>query len=393
MESKILVPTPPVKRVTHSLGAPRIQNAAGALADWGERIPIQLPVRTKRWRLRVGNRVLLPTAVPIPLTQVFTVSDIVLGILTGVTAQGRILPSYGIAPVKILDGFNTPADGSDYISPWVTDPAMQFGPDSVVTVGMTISATNNGNGSAVTSSHYGFRRSSAGAAGSLYTLSNAGYVGNTLALDKRIEYEFEGNNPVGLIVGPSGDEGYNTVVALDGLGGYEVVQSHETWPGVMSMRTGVPTINAGITGATQTPFLDPASLAYSRFDLATTLPDYAIVSMGGNSIVTYAGSAATAEAETLTVVNAIRSLGVKRIYLATISAAGLAGGDAKEVQRQVYNTWVRNVPLGVTGICDFDILTRDPANNLQQLPGFVSADNVHPNLGGYQRWGAGVSIR
>lgn len=385
--------TLPTKRATLSLGAPRSSSGAGALVDWGERIPITLPVKTTRWRLRVGNRWLNPTGPAEIRTQQFTLSDIVLGEITGITAQGRPLASYTVPPVKVLDGGMNPADGTDWVSAWVVDPAMQFGPGDVKTIGMTISGVNNGNGSAVTGAHNGFRRSTAGAAGSLFSLSSAGYLGNTLALDKRIEYEWEGNESVALIIGPSGDEGYNTTAALDGLGGYEIVQTHETWPGVFGMAKKVCVINAGITGATQAPFLDPASLAYTRFDLATTVPDVAIVSMGGNAIVTYGGTAAASENETLTVVQAIRALGIKKIYLTTISPAGLAAGDAKEVQRKAYNDWVRNLPLGVTGILDFDDNMRDPVDNLKQVAGFVSADNVHPSLAGYSKWGHKVSVR
>jgi lysophospholipase L1-like esterase len=321
---------------------------------------------------------------------VFTFSDVVFGLIDGVTPQKRYKAQWSAAPTKVLNSFQNPADGSDYISPWVTDPALQFGPDQLNAIGLTIAAPNNGNGSGVSSTHPGWRSTVVGTANSLYTLASTGYFGNTLALDKRIEYEYEGTNPIGLLVGASGDEGYNLTTALDGAGGYEILPPHETWAGQHGLRTGTCWMNGAISAATQQPFRSADSLAYTRFDLggSVTTPDFAVIGLGGNSMM--AGTAlATIQSEYSDVVDAIKSFGIKRIFHETIVPVGQAAG-ANETIRTSFNDWLRTLPFGAEGIIDVDLILRDPVNNLQQMPGFVDTDKIHPKHGGYARWAASV---
>lgn len=391
-ESNVAAPasTTKTKRVTMSLGAPRTQSAAAALANWAERIPVRTPRTTKRWRLRIANRALLPTAAPIPLTQQFTLGDVFLGAPGALSADGRPTGAWAATPTKIINSVLLKNDGTDWVSDWIADEALQFGPNDTKQLGFTLSGTNNGNGVALTSSHYGFRSITAGInAVNGSQLARTNFSGNTLALDKRIEYEFEGEDPVGLLIGASGDEGYNLTVALDGAGGYEVLPVYETWAGVHGFRSKVHWVNASIVGATQTPFLDKNNLNYTRFDLATTVPDFAVVSLGGNSVLA-GGVLATIKTEVATVVAQVRALGIKRVYLATICPAGLAAGSANEILRNNFNDWIRTNPFMCDGVIDVDLILRDPTNKLVQMPGFVTADNVHPNHGGYQRWGMSV---
>lgn len=386
-------PKVPTKRVTMSLGAPRTQNAAAALSAWAERIPIRTPRKTLRWRLKVANRVLLPTAAPTLLTQRFTMTDVYLGDVGGLTADGRPQGSWAAAPTKVIDTVLLP-NGAEYTSPWVTDPALQFGPDVTRQLGLALSATNNGNGSATTSSHYGHRSTQAGVNAVNHTqLTRNNFVGNTLALDKRIEYEFAEADPIGLLIGASGDEGYNLTVALDGTGGYEVLPVHETWAGVHGLRTKTHWVNASIVGANQTPFLSRNDLTYTRFDLATTVPDFALISLGGNSVI--AGTAlATIKTEITTVVSQVRLLGIKRIYLATVVPVDFAtpGSDANETLRNQFNDWLRTNPFQADGVVDVDLMLRDPVTPRRQLPNLVTADAIHPSHGGYQRWGMNAPV-
>jgi lysophospholipase L1-like esterase len=388
---RITNPKAPTKRVTMSLGAPRTQNAAGALTNWAERIPIRVPRTTVRWRLRVGNHVLLPTAAPLALTQQFSIGDVYLGTPGALSTDGRPIGTWASTPTKVLDGALMPANGTDWVSPWVTDPALQFGPTTTRQLGITLSGTNNGNGSGTTSSHYGHRSTTAGInAINASQLNRNNFVGNTLALDKRVEYEFVADDLVGLLIGASGDEGYNLTVGLDGTGGFEVLPVHETWAGVHGLRNKVHWVNASIVGATQTPYLDRTALTYTRFDMTTTVPDFAVVSLGGNSVLSGAGVLATIKSEIATVVSQVRALGINRIYLATIVAVGLTAADAKEILRGQVNDWIRTNPLQVDGVADVDLILRDPANVHNQLAGMVTSDAIHPTHGGYQRWAMAI---
>ena len=388
-------PHTPTKRVTMNLGSPNSFAAqSGAVTAWSERIPLLLPVKTKRWRVKVANKHIRADGNATVLTTPFTLSDFYMGQPGAAASSGRLSGAYSSAPVKVLDGGNVPTDGTDWVSAWVTDPTMQLSPSQINILGHTISAPASGSGAAVCTAHHGFRNSAAGANATLTVASKVNYYGQTTALDQRVEYEFEGDEPIGLYVGASGEEGYN-LVANSVDGGYEIVALHETYPGVHGMRNRIPWVNAGISGGIGAAFNSPTNGAFSRFDLATTVPDFAVVSMGGNSILTGGiTTLAGLQTETATVLSSIRALGIKRIFLCTVIPIGEANNaTAKEILRNAYNTWIRTNPLDAHGVIDVDLIVRDPTNNLIQLPGFVDTDKIHPTLAGYQRWGSQVGVR
>lgn len=389
-ESEVDTRLAPTKRVTMSLGSPNFTNAAATFADWAERYPIMLPVTTTRWRLRVANSNLQNTGAA--LTSPVTVSDIYKGNITA-PGTGRITAVYSGAPTKVADG-GTATSGTEFVSAWITNSAHQFQANTHTMVGWNFSSTGGGNGLAVKASRYGYRNNTAGAASSISVSSGANYVTTTGAFDVRIEFEFVGTNPVGLFIGASNDEGF---ISGTGVGSVAIneetnayITPQESWPGVFGLRNNALWVNAAICGATETPFMASNRLAITRFDLATTIPDFAVINLGANSIL--AGTAvATVQSNVSTVVGVVRGLGIKRIFLTTMQPAALSGTN--ETNRQTYNTWVRSVPMGVNGILDFDFLLRDPANTVNLRPEFALADNAHIKKIGHQWLGTQVDIR
>lgn len=382
--------TLPTKRVTHAISSPTTFTAPAVVTAWAERIPIKLPVKTKRWRMKVANWYLQANADPAFGTTPYNILDIYMGApAAALSPIGRLTGAFSANATKVLDGGAIPVDGTDWVSGWVTDPNFQLGPDTMILV-WALNSPSGGNGSALASHHSGFRNSNAGANTSYATAASTGYFGNTQLLDKRIEYEVDGDYPVGFFIGASGEAGYNLVPGQGG--GYEPVLAHETPPGAWGMKNKALWINGGIPGGRQLPWAKITNWTYQRFDLTTTKPDFVYINLAGNSILNGATAAAT-EAEVATVVNQIRAQGMKRIYLTTIVPIGEAtNATALETARTAYNSWVRNNPLDVSGVIDVDLILRDPANNLQQLPGFVDADKIHCTLPGYQRWGQNINI-
>jgi lysophospholipase L1-like esterase len=374
----------PTKRVRTGMGAPVNPTAAGTYADWAERFPIRFPVTTTRWRLRVANKSLADGTV---FTTPWTVGNIYFGAPAAIN-NGRPTGQWNAAPTFAVAGGAVPIDGSDWVSGWVSDPALQFQADTLAMVGRTLSSTGGGTGQALTTTKPCFRNSTAGAAA---TITNTGsptnYASNTTVLDTRIEYEFVGSNLVGLFVGDSLTESANP--GEDG--GAQHLAIHEAWPGMVGQRLKIPWINAGIYGSKEDSFASASAWGFSRLDLATTVPDFAVISLGSNSAAASV-SAATIQAGIANAIAVCRAAGIRRIFLTSILPRGFVDSSAQELARLAVNAWAGGLPGWVTGFFDFDAEVRDPANRLVIHVDFVAADGTHLLRRGYQRLGATVEI-
>ncbi|ORI13430.1 hypothetical protein BJI47_22565 [Rhodococcus sp. 1168] len=70
--------------------------------------------------------------------------------------------------------------------------------------------------------------------------------------------------------------------------------------------------------------------------------------------------------------------------LAVAHAAGDLVIEQKENLRQQYNAWIRSVPMGVSGVMDFDTAVRDPAA-ITNLRSDLHTDGIHLSRLGYLR--------
>jgi hypothetical protein len=384
-------PAPVVKRGMLSLGMPTTNQAqAGTVTAWSERMPVKLPLKTKRWRLRVANWNINANSAPTAHTTPYTISDIYFGTPSGTFngVTGRLTGAYASTPVKVATGGNVPIDGTDWVSEWVTDEAFQFGPDMKM-FGWALTAPATGSGVGLVQVKHGFRNSAGGANATLGVASGSNYFGQVMALDKRIEYEVETNVPVGFFIGASGTAGYNLVAGQGG--GFEPVYTHETYPGVWANRHKGIMLNNGASGARQNPFRNSTYWTYTRWAGIHQNADFAILDLGGNSVLNLQSSS-SALLETLDVIQRCREFGIKRIYLCTILPIGETAGSAIEVIRQAYNGIIRTNPWGVDGSMDIDLILRDPANPLSQVAGYVDTDKIHPLIPGYNRVGMQINV-
>jgi lysophospholipase L1-like esterase len=372
------------KSVRTGMGSPVNTTAAGTYADWAERFPMRFPVTTTQWRLRVANKSLADGTV---FTTPWTVGNIYFGAPAAIN-NGRPTGAWNAAPTLAAAGGSVPTDGTDWVSAWVTDPALQFQADTLAMIGRTLSSTGGGTGQALTSTKPCFRNSTAGAAATVAaTGSPTNYAANTTVLDTRIEYKFDGSNPVGLYVGDSLTEGANP--GEDG--GAQHLAIHESWPGVVGQRLKIPWINAGIYGSKEDSFASASAWGFSRLDLATTVPDFAVISLGSNSAAASV-SATTIQAGIANAIGVCRAAGIKRIFLATVIPRSFTAASAPEVSRLAVNAWAGALPGWVTGCFDFDAAVRDPANRLAIFADYVATDNVHLFRRGYQRLAALIEV-
>jgi len=334
----------------------------------GLRKLVRLPVTTTRWRLKVANYDFMRSAAG-------GEGHRIRAIYTGKhqTNDGVGTGNFTAAPVLAVPDPNAPipGDGTHYVSPWVSAPGAQFeaGVEHLIAFDFTAAADVP---TFRTNLHdfvvYGLGTSDKAVP------SPAPANSTTTFLDTYIEYEFidDGAHPVGLAIGDSITEGQAAGLVT------------KTWPTQYSGMSGACMVNLGCSGVTTAYFLNLTQKLWSKFDVGAYAPDFAVVTLGTNDANT--GMAlADFKANLKTIVDNLRSLGVKRIYVGMVPPrTGLTAGGTHDLLRKSYRDWIATLPMGIHGFADFDTVLRDPANQLQMRSDWT-ADGVHPTPPGYQR--------
>lgn len=340
-----------------------------AQTDVVDRRPVRLPVTTSRWRLHVRNS----GSDGAGYAGVFSYRGVYFGRHSR-SSVGAMTGNFTAAPVSALGAFTTPADGSEYVSGWVTDASLQFqeNVEHLLSFGWTCpAATTMIRTSTQSWVDYG-------AAGKSLMFSQQ-TIGSTASISVGwmhywIEYEYVGAQPTGLAVTDSIGDGY---LGTNGALG--------TWPHLVAVRNGTPILAIGITGSKAADWTSAVLYRWTRWGIGTSLtaPTFGIVALGGNDI--YNGVAvATVQANIKTVMDNVRALGATKVYVATITPR--TSGDAtNNTNRIALNAWMRTLPNGAAGCFSMEKVTLDPAapNNLDAE--FNSGDNVHLTAAGYAR--------
>jgi hypothetical protein len=231
-------------------GAGDTINAIGALTDAHQRLPVQLPVATTRWRLRMRNAKADGTSV----AGAINVTGVYVGQAAKNATTGLPTGAFTATPGQALGAFSTAADGaSETVTAWVTDSALQLNANTmhIVAMGWTTSATQTARGTGLIwyTSGAGKNADAATASPSLSTASNVqlGYIA--------LEYEFSGSQRVGIALGDSLTEGYGAAT--------NTILNAGTWHQRFSQRTGIPMCSSGVFGSQTSAWTSSSALAYS----------------------------------------------------------------------------------------------------------------------------------
>lgn len=380
------------------MGSDGVNTNTAASLDYNGRTLVQLPVTTSRWRFRVRNASGLSGTA---YAGAFDFTGVWIGTplysATGIP-WGRTFAS---APSQAVPAFSTPADGSEYLTDWVTDPALQF--QKGVPLGVSYGMTRGPSGTFVYSTQgwtFGGVGAAAGAGSAAPAVAG---LSNFVVLDTRIEYEYDTASgpagvPVGVCIGDSITSGWSSDTSTPAgtpplMSGYD---PHTTWPGAAGLRNGFAWVNMGIGSTQAGGSFNWSSLGgwrWDRCDIDTTVPDFAILALGTND-VNAARSLAQIQADIQTVITFLRGKGIQEIYLGTIVPRNYAtpADDAKQAVQDSVNAWMRNMPSGVAGVFDFE-----KALQVQAAPRTMDAAYVgsigypHPNRAGYQKMAAEVA--
>lgn len=344
------------------------------------RLPIRLPVKTTKWRLRLANEDNTGTGGSACVIQGVWIGDTFRNFDTG------DLVSWTGTNTKALNSSGTIAGGTEWVSPWVTDPAAQILPNTVrsLSIDFTRTAGNLMVGSG--GSWMSTNRADASVGVPATNMTYQPWVPFSIC----VEYEFEGTNKVVAVVGDSISEGVGHT------------WNFLTWHQRFSMRTGMPVIASASSGAfAQDGFTNSYGSAavaveseprWKRIVDAGMTIDAAIVHLGTNETA-WGGTLLGWQQGMVRVYNRIAALWkVRDIYATTLAPRNLAAG-APETLRKQMNDYLRGGKSFFTDVFDFAVELESTQNGSGLRADYlgVNADATHWGDGGQHR--ASLAIR
>lgn len=344
---------------------------SGNLHDAHQRLPIRLPVDTTRWRLRIGNQTPFGTKEP----GVVSFTSVYVGTAAVDATTGAPTGQFASAPVQALEAFASPADGSDFVTDWVTAVPAQLAANDLqlVSMGWTKATTTNIRNGPGTM-WFGTNDADAG------SMTPAGFgPASNIAFAVAIEYEFTSGQRIGLALGDSLTEGQAAGGTLN------------LWHQRLSRRIGAPVALTAASGTTSGQWVSPSAPAWSRLENAGLTIDYAIVQLGVNDAFNSVTLAAY-QANMRWIISRLRTtLGIRDIYLVNIAPRGATAGSAIENSRVALNTWLNAGPTEARAVFDVDaaVASGIAANTIRADAD--SGDGLHWSSVG--QWRAAHAIR
>lgn len=284
------------------------------VADHAWRAGFTLPVTPTRYRFKIANNNCL-TNVRNP--GVINVSGIWIG-KPNVGAEAAWQGDFTVTPKQVVGAVTVDpaANGTEYVSPWITN-----GGEIVInqfqgfSIGATTAVQLEGGVSP------GLRWATAGSAASAGTAAvptGALSIYSPL-LDIRMEYEFVGSNQIGLFIGTSITNGVKSAQVFTANIPIGHMGPDDAYPIMSGMRNGFCNINGGIGGVQTATWVNTAGLCWTRFDLTTCTPDYAVIDLGINDAAVGLLPLATFQANIRTIIAYLQSLGIYKILICTQS--------------------------------------------------------------------------
>jgi hypothetical protein len=282
-----------------------------------------------RFRIRIRNSNLLANT---NQAGAISLNGIAIG-KPNTGAENAWLGDFTVAPTQVVAaGTIDPGDtGAEYVSPWIYPTTFNLVPNTFygLSIGFTCPGVQVNSSSTPGWSWVG--------TGSAASFLNAAAPGTNpqpyiQMLDTRMDYEFQGSNEIGMVVGTSIDSGWLTTVVASVATGH--MGPDNCWLQQAALRLAHHAMNGGVGGATAAANASSGNAA--TFGLVTNLswtrffspesgytafactPDYLIVNLGvndGYAITTI--TLAQFQAAIRAVAAIAVSLGIGRLYIGT----------------------------------------------------------------------------
>lgn len=339
-----------------------------------QRIPIKLPVKTARWRLRVSNRTPSGTSG----TGTWAITSTWIGQAFKHLDTGDLIPWIG-GHSQALGSSGTIAASGEWVSPWVSAANQQILPGEVYYISM---AWTKAAGSRL---YFG-----SGGSFSSTTVADVGVASPNMtyipyvAFNVAVEYEFVGNNKIGVVVGDSITEGAKQI--------WNINAYHQR----LSMRTGMPICMSAQFGSfagegftNNWGFESLTAPRWQRLRDADCNIDFGIVHLGTNETA-WGGNLLGVQRGLVATQRRMQSeWGVRDVYGTTLAPRSAALGSASENLRVAVNNWLRSGWPFFTDVFDIsNVLEASPGS--EHLQGRYQGGN---GGGDATHWGPAGHLR
>lgn len=263
---------------------------------------------------------------------------------------------------KVIDGFTTPADGTEYVSPWV-EAKIPANVEHLLSVSVS-SATG------YISNPVGASFKTGGAWSA--TKDSPGTLQTRTPLEWWVEVEVPSRTPVIGFYGDSISSGTGATLPV-----------FNSWPSRYCRRSGALPIHWCVPGSgmiQQQPSYPYSAHFWNVWD-GYASPDVVVHFMGQNDILS-AGDLATMKTRYQTVMPKIRELLSPVVHSVTITPSSLKPVEQQQLARD-YNAWLKTRPMAERGVFDAAALLGNPEGTAL-LPEYDSGDKLHPGDAGYQ---------
>lgn len=273
--------------------------------------------------------------------------------------------NYKATPSRIHGAFTSPADGSEWVSPWINRP-LAAGTEYLLSYGFTAAAGQE--------FYYHVGRSW-GTATAADANAVTGPPGTGLPLfDVWIEAETPATTPTVASIGDS---------ISCGVGATNPVR--DSWLSMYARGRGALPVHYGGSGDALSTSTDATWQKWTRW-ASLARPDAVIFALGSNDIFTGSTLAQT-QAGFATVAALVRERISPNIYLATVTPRTNVTGVQEDVRRQ-YNTWLRTLPGGARDVFEYgEAVSTDD----ETITPAYDADGLHFTTAGYEAMASAIS--
>ena len=299
--------------------------------DANMRFGFMLPVLPTRMRVKWANSELSINA---KLAGAVALTGVWMG-QPNIAAEIQWLGDFVSAPTQVASAFVTNSLGDEWVSSWFTPPAgFTANTPQAISIGINSAASGPagvnstlGLGYCEGIMCYGTNASLAANAGAAaWNAAAVTVITHTVLGDFRLEYEFVGTNPIGFWAGDSIMAGWIATASGENVAGAtNFTNSSKGMCGPFNRyaekaanRLGHLATNAAVGGTSAGSFYNlfanASNMAFTRFDLATTPPDYAFLALGTNDSVAWGVPVATFQTAYLNNIAVLKSFGIKKVY-------------------------------------------------------------------------------
>lgn len=321
------------------------------------RFPLHLTPAIHRWRVRIRNGNDVTAGVgggPVSLT----------GLWVGPGWDG----AYESPPRRVATSAVIPADGSEWVSPWINTP-IGGRRRMMVSAGLRNQAQTN------ILSPGGCWRNAA-TADAAQSRSSTGFVPASWApLNWWVEVEVNADVAVIAAWGDSNTAGTGTALPVN-----------DSWLSQYARKVGAVPMHVAFPGTAMWQWADPSDRRWQRYQGHRA--DAVVHFMGQNDLASASSSLAEMKARFHATADLLKEYVSPMVYLATLTPSGRKSGQQNTVRRE-YEAWIRGLPGGARDVLEFAAAVSTDDTTL--LAAYDAGDQLHMNTAGHTTMAAAIT--